>query len=124
MKLTRDLSCGFAAGVVGAVVLMAVLTLMIGFPSEYTDFKIQLYRLMIWGGIWGLLLILPLLKQRWFIRGSLLGLTVILFNFIVLMPLSGRGFFAMNAGLPIFFGNIILNYIWGVVAGFWYHKTR
>ncbi len=123
MKWLRNLSCAFTAGVIGAIVLVIVATLVRGFPSNVTSFKNELYRLLIWGGIWALFLVIPLLKEKWFVKGSLLGLIVILFNFIVLMPLSGRGFFAINAGLSVFLGNIIFNYIWGVVSAFWYHKV-
>ncbi len=44
----------------------------------------------------------------------------ILFNFLVLMPMTGHGFFASKAGGTLFIANIILNYIWGVIASAWF----
>ena len=123
MKWLRNLSCAFTAGVVGAIALVIVATLVRGIPSNFASFKSELYRLLIWGGIWALLLVIPLFKERWFVKGSILGFIVILFNFMVLMPLSDRGFFAINAGLSVFLGNIVFNYIWGVVSAFWYKKV-
>jgi hypothetical protein len=123
MKFLKNLSCAFTSGVIGALVLVLIATLVRGMPSDYNDFKIQLYRLLIWGGVWAILLIFPFYKKKWFLRGSIIGLLVILFNFIVLMPLSGKGFFAVNAGVSVFLGNIIFNYIWGIVAAIWYRIT-
>jgi len=73
---------------------------------------------------WALLLIIPFCGKRWFIRGSIIGLAVILFNFLVLMPLSGRGYFAVDAGWVVFFSNIGFNYLWGIVAALWYKTVQ
>jgi multisubunit Na+/H+ antiporter MnhB subunit len=121
MKPFKQLSAAFSAGVIGAVVLLIAATAYRGMPSNMDEFKQNAYRLLIWGGIWALLLVLPLYKSKWFLRGSLIGLMVILFNFIVLMPITGKGFFGINAGAETIIGNIVFNYIWGVVAGLWYH---
>ncbi|MFZ9035844.1 MAG: membrane lipoprotein [Francisellaceae bacterium] len=117
MKGLGRLSCAFSSGAIGAIALMVTVYIFKGATSDYKE---TLYRLMVWGGIWGLLLILPIFKNNWFIRGSLLAVLVILFNFIVLMPATGAGFFAYKAGLNVFFGNLIFNYIWGIVAAIWY----
>ncbi len=120
MKFLNNLNAAFTSGLIGAIALVICLVLIFGQP---TDLKFTLYRLMIWGGIWGILLVLPIFTKHWFLRGSLIGITVILFNFIVLMPLSNQGFFASHASASMFFGNIILNYIWGIVAGAWYFMS-
>lgn len=114
------LSAAFAAGVVGAIVLILVKSILFGMPGDYLAFKHTVYRLLVWGGIWALLLVIPLTTQRWFLRGTLLGIIVILFNFMVLMPFTDAGFFAAHAGWSVALPNIILNYIWGVIAAGWY----
>ena len=107
MKCLRNLSCAFSAGVIGAIVLLIVATLVRGVPDDFAAFKADIYRLLIWGGIWAIWLVVPILKEKWFIKGSIIGFMVIFFNFIVLMPLTGRGFFAIDAGLSVFFGNVV-----------------
>ncbi|MDE4949203.1 membrane lipoprotein, partial [Francisella tularensis subsp. holarctica] len=66
------------------------------------QFKYALYRLMLWGGFWAILFALPLSKNI-FIKSSIIALSVILFNFLVKMPLAGQGFFAVNAGTDVFY---------------------
>lgn len=120
MKLLNKLSCAFTAGVIGAIVLDIVATLIYGMPQHYGDFKAALYKYCIWGGIWALLLAIPILKNRWFIRGSIIGILVILFNYLVLSPVSGHGFFNSQLPLSQALGNL-LNYIWGLAAALWFH---
>ena len=124
MRLLRNLSCAFTSGIIGAMVLVGAQVLIQGVPSDMTTFKHNLYRLMIWGGVWALLLIIPFCGKRWFIRGSIIGLAVILVNFLVLMPLSGKGYFAVDAGWVVFFSNIGCNYLWGIVAALWYKTVQ
>ncbi len=119
-RYLANLSAAFAAGVVGAVILILIKTILYGMQGDYLLFKQAVYRLLVWGGIWALLLVIPLCKRRWFLRGSVLGVLVILFNFIVLMPITGGGFFASDLGWSVGLRNIILNYIWGVTAAGWY----
>jgi hypothetical protein len=124
MKYLRNLSLAFSSGITGSIALLIAATIIRVIPSRMEDMKANIYRLLIWGGIWALLLALPILQKRWFIRGSILSITVILFNFIVLMPLSGAGFFAVHAGWTTFWSNIGFNYLWGIVAALWYSKTK
>lgn len=111
---------GFMAGLISAMVLYFVFTFIRQQGIELNDqFKYTLYRLMVWGGVWAILFALPLSKNI-FIKSSIIGLAVIFFNFLVLMPLSGKGFFASNAGVEVFVMNIIFNYLWALLAGFIY----
>ncbi len=78
MKFFNKLSCAFSAGCMGAIALLIVLILWRGMPHSLISFKADIYRLMVWGGIWALLMVLPMWKTHWFIRGSVLGIIVIL----------------------------------------------
>ena len=78
---------------------------------------------MVWGGVWAILFALPLSKNIW-LKSSIIGLAVIFFNFLVLMPLSGKGFFGMNVGYENFVMNIVFNYIWALLAGVIYIKVE
>ncbi|AXH30729.1 membrane lipoprotein [Francisella opportunistica] len=111
---------GFMAGLISACILYFIFTLIRQHSIELNDqFKYTLYRLMVWGGVWAILFALPLPKNI-FIKSSIIALAVILFNFLVKMPLAGQGFFAANAGAEVFIMNIVFNYPWGILAGLIY----
>jgi hypothetical protein len=74
---------------------------------------------MIWGGVWAMLFALPLSKNI-LIKSSIIGIAVIMFNFLVKMPMAGQGFFAINDGLHAFMMNISFNYSWAILAGIIY----
>ncbi|NIY55048.1 membrane lipoprotein, partial [Francisella noatunensis subsp. orientalis] len=42
------------------------------------------------------------------------------FNFLVNMPLSGQGYFGLNAGSEVIVLNIVFNSIWALLAGIIY----
>lgn len=83
------------------------------------DLKLELYRMMIWGGVWALILVSPFPKNIW-IRSAVMALIVILFNYMIRMPYSGDGFFASNAGDDVFYANLIFNCPWALLAGLIY----
>ncbi|MFC4893123.1 membrane lipoprotein [Pseudofrancisella aestuarii] len=113
----------YMGGLISALILVYIFTFIAKQQIPMSeDFKFKLYRLMIWGGVWGILLALPLSKNIW-VKGSIVGLAVIFFNFLVKMPLSGQGFFALNAGTEVFLMNIIFNYLWGLLAAVIYAKV-
>ncbi|APC96951.1 membrane lipoprotein [Francisella frigiditurris] len=113
----------YMAGLISALILVYIFTFIAKQQIPVSeDFKFKLYRLMVWGGVWGILLALPLSKNIW-VKGSIVGLAVIFFNFLVKMPLSGQGFFALNAGTEVFLMNIIFNYLWGLLAAVIYAKV-
>lgn len=108
---------GFMAGLISACVLYFIFIFIRQHGVELNDeFKYTLYRLMVWGGVWAILFALPISKNI-FIKSIVIGLAVILFNFLVKMPLAGQGFFAMNAGTAVFVMNIVFNSLWALLAG-------
>ena len=114
---------GFMTGLISAFVLVFVFTIIRQYSISLTDqFKYDLYRLMIWGGVWAVLFAFPLSKNIW-VKSTIVGLAVILFNFLVKMPLAGQGFFASDATAQVFFMNIIFNYLWAILAGVIYIRV-
>ncbi|API87803.1 membrane lipoprotein [Francisella uliginis] len=114
---------GFVSGLISAMVLYFIFTFVRQQGIELDDqFKYTLYRLMVWGGVWAILFALPLSKNI-LLKSSVIGLAVIFFNFLVLMPLSGKGIFASNAGVEVFVMNIVFNYLWALLAGFIYKSV-
>ena len=113
------LAIAFAAGVVGAGALYLVrrglaqvwFVPLPASPAAASDRLADLYRLLIWGGIWGLLLPVPVLNRQWWLKGIVLGLLATLiarFYFRPNMPVTWE--LALYA--------VVLNAIWGIVAAF------
>jgi len=76
-----------------------------------------LYPRIVWGGLWGLLFVLPFLKSRPFLKGTLLSLLPTAFQLLYVFPnKTGHGFFGVGLGMwaPAF--TLVYNWVWGVVA--------
>ncbi len=111
------------SGLISAMVLIFIFAIVREHSITLSDdFKHNLYRLMIWGGVWTILFAFPLSKNIW-VKSTIVGLAVIFFNFLVKMPLAGQGFFASDATAQVFFMNIIFNYLWAILAGVIYIRV-
>lgn len=76
-----------------------------------------LYPRIVWGGIWGLLFLFPLLRSRPMTRGMILSIFPSLVQFLVIFPLKDhKGYFGIELGTltPLFV--IFFNMVWGVVT--------
>lgn len=115
----------FASGAISAFILIFIFSFIQNFHIHLDDaFKYQLYRLMVWGGVWAIVLvIISLYTQKNFLKFIILGSLVVFFNFIVKMPLEGSGFFAIHAGLKTFLMNIVFNYLWALLTVFIYQMA-
>jgi len=83
-----------------------------------------LYQRVAWGGLWGLLFVLPFLrKQSVVIRGAFVSLAPTLFQWFYVFPMSGHGIAGTDLGLLtpalVFFFNLI----WGVAASYWVRRA-
>jgi len=82
-----------------------------------------LYQRMIWGGLWMLLLLLPVWKDRTILRGmaaSVLPSVMVLF---VVFPSMNKGILGLEFGMVMPIVVIILNFIYGIFASYWYAAT-
>jgi hypothetical protein len=76
-----------------------------------------LYPRIVWGGIWGLLFILPLLKSRFLLKGTLLSLLPTAVQLFFIFPYQAhKGMAGLSLGMwtPAFV--LVYNWVWGVVA--------
>ncbi len=76
-----------------------------------------LYPRIVWGGLWGLLFILPLFNARPLVKGGLISLAPTLFQLFVVFPYQAhQGVMGVGLGMwtPIFV--LVVNGIWGVVT--------
>jgi hypothetical protein len=118
MITLRKLNCGFAAGAVGALVLLALLCIL-GFAAlPVPPITLELvYRDITWGGIWGLPLALPWLLHKWWLRGAILGAAAFTVLILVFIP-NGLQLPALALGIALF-----VNVVWGLSAAYWYKAT-
>ncbi len=76
-----------------------------------------LYPRIVWGGLWGVLFILPFLKLRFLLKGTVLSLLPTAVQLFVVFPFQAhKGMAGLELGLytPIFV--LFFNWIWGVVT--------
>ena len=128
----KDLSAAFTGGVVGALASVLVhwllnhvgLLSMLGISMVPKLTLEWMYPKLVWGGIWGLLFILPVLKSKVVPRGLLLSLVPTFVAFIVILPDLGKGYLGLKMGqwTPLLVG--VLNAVWGMIGAFWYRQTR
>lgn len=76
-----------------------------------------LYPRIVWGGLWGLLFILPMLQSKPILKGSLLSLFPTIVQLLVVFPYKTRyGIAGLELGVltPAFV--LFFNWVWGVVT--------
>lgn len=76
-----------------------------------------LYPRIVWGGIWGLLFLLPFLKARFWLKGALLSLLPTAVQLFVIFPYKAdKGLAGLSLGMwtPAFV--LAYNWVWGGVA--------
>ena len=127
-NLAKNVSLAFAAGCLGGLVNSLVVWLFVEFGvTSALGVKIGapmtpawLYPRVVWGGRWGFLFLLPLLKNRTFARGVALSLGPTLFQLFVVFPYwlhKGVMGLDLGTGTPLFV--IFFNAVWGAAASQW-----
>jgi hypothetical protein len=84
-----------------------------------------LYRHVMWGGLWGLLFLLPMLRRRSLLaRGIIIGLIPALTELCYFFPFhSQRGWFGLQIGQLTPFFILAFNAVWGVIAAWWVRRA-
>jgi hypothetical protein len=78
-----------------------------------------LYPRVVWGGLWGFLFVLPFLKSKLLLKGTLLSLLPTVVQLFVVFPFKAhKGMAGLDLGLytPLFV--VFFNWVWGVVTAF------
>lgn len=132
MNIIRKISAAFTGGALGALLdsfnIWAMgktgLSDFIGITMKPEFTAPWAYKRMIWGGIWMLLLLLPIMKRRTITRGMLFSLIPSAMMFFVVLPQMGKGFYGLGFGTLMPVVVIILNFIYGIFASFWYSQAK
>lgn len=135
-RLIRHSSIAFVAGVLGALA-NSWLVWYLGRKGISQQFGIAiaphwtrmfLYSRLVWGGLWGLLFLLPLWRSGFWIgvfsRGLFFSLVPSLFQLLYVFPvLQHKGLLGLQLGslTPLYV--VLMNLVWGVCAAFWVHGS-
>jgi hypothetical protein len=115
----------FSAGCVGALANSLTLwffgrqgiTRAIGVSLSPALSPDWLYPRIVWGGLWGLLFILPMLNSRLFAKGSVLSLFPTAFQLFVVFPfMAHKGIAGLKIGLYTPACVLFFNWVWGMAA--------
>lgn len=128
--MLRKVSGAFTGGAVGGLIdsinvwvlshtgilAMAGISLRVEFSGPW------LYPRLVWGGLWALLLLLPILKKKVALRGILMSLFPSAMMLFKVLPAMGKGLMGLELGLLMPVMVVGLNFIYGLVAAHW-HKS-
>jgi len=128
--MIRNISVAFTGGAIGGFVDSFNIWFMgkvgisdlIGLSMKPEFTAPWLYQRMVWGGIWMLLLLLPLLKKKVLLRGCLFSLLPSAMMLFMVLPEMGKGMLGLGFGTVTPLIVIGLNCIYGIVAAQWYRK--
>jgi len=93
-----------------------------------------IYRQAIWGGIWSLLFLIPILNKRPVWKGVLLSIVPTLAALFIVIPARAKAdtsglFIGQNAMMGIYMGILtpvfvlVINAIWGIATALWLKAT-
>ena len=127
-KLAKKLTVIFAAGCLGglanslAVWLFGVygITKTLGVRIAPDLSPVWLYPRLVWGGIWGLLFLLPVFRSSVLKRGLLLSLGPTIIQLFVVFPYKAdQGMMGMGLGALTPLLVFVFNAIWGITVAIW-----
>jgi hypothetical protein len=79
-----------------------------------------LYPRIVWGGLWGVLFLVPLWRGRPWVRGLVWSLGPTLGQLLVVFPVqAGTGMLGLELGALTPVLVVLFNAVWGWVAAFW-----
>ncbi|MGD8990092.1 MAG: hypothetical protein PVI00_01430 [Desulfobacterales bacterium] len=132
MTLARKISLVFSAGLLGGLInSLAVwafgefgITAAAGVKIAPPLSAAWLYPRLVWGGIWGILFLLPMMQTSIWSRGFIYSLGPTLVQLFVVFPLKAqKGALGLDLGMltPLFV--VLYNAIWGWTAAIWLRLT-
>jgi hypothetical protein len=127
-NLARKTSLVFAAGCLGGLLnSLAVwlfgdlgITAALGVKIAPNLTPAWLYPRLVWGGIWGLLFLLPMLSSRVWSQGFIFSLGPTLVQLFVVFPMKAqKGMMGVELGMLTPLLVVVFNAIWGWTAAIW-----
>jgi len=127
-KLAKRLTVIFAAGCLGGLANSLVVwqfgaygvTKSLGVRIAPDLSPVWLYPRLVWGGIWGLLFLLPVFRSSVLKRGLLLSLGPTIIQLFVVFPYKAdQGMMGMGLGALTPLLVFVFNAIWGITVAIW-----
>jgi len=126
--MLNRISLAFAAGGLGGLVNSLTLwmfgalgiTRMLGVAIAPPLTHAWLYPRIVWGGLWGLLFVLPYFRQSWQLRGLVFSLAPTTVQLLIVFPFQAhKGYAGLDLGVltPLFV--LFFNLVWGLTASAW-----
>lgn len=134
----KKLSLLFSAGAFGGLCnvlagwLLGVLHITSGLGIQMAIHLVPdvIYRQVIWGGIWSLMFIIPVLNNKPVLKGVVLSVFPTLAALLIVIPLRAKAaasgmFVRQQAMFGLYLGVLtplfvtVINAIWGIAAAFW-----
>jgi len=121
----KKLMVFFAAGCLGALANSVTVWLFgdmgisanLGVSISPSFTPSWLYPRLVWGGLWGLLFILPMLQSKPLLKGSVLSIFPTIIQLFVVFPYQTRhGVAGLELGLLTPLAVLFFNWVWGVVT--------
>ena len=132
-NLARKSSMMFGAGCLGGLVNSLAVWLF-GLYGITAAFGVKiapqlsaswLYPRIVWGGIWGFLFFLPLMKKKYLTRGLVFSLGPTLVQLFVVFPMkANKGVMGLDLGSLTPLAVVVFNAVWGVTAAIWLRMTN
>ena len=131
-NLARKISLVFAAGVLGALLnSLAVwgfgelgINKALGVKIAPKLTAAFLYPRLTWGGIWGMLFLLPMMQSSIWYRGLIYSLGPTLVQLFVVFPMKAqKGVMGFELGTLTPLIVVVFNAIWGWTAAIWLRWT-
>jgi len=131
MTILRKLSAAFTGGALGALLdsfniwFMGVVGIsdLIGITMKPQFTAPWVYKRMIWGGIWMLLLLIPVWRGKTIRRGMVFSLVPSAMMLFMVLPSMGKGMLGLGFGTLMPVVVIGLNFIYGIFSSLWFENT-
>lgn len=126
--LLRDISLSYAAGNLGGLANSVIAWLfgtlginaVLGVHTAPAFTPQWLYPRLVWGGLWGFLFLLPLLKRSPVLRGVIYSLGLTLVQLFVVFPFKlEQGMMGLKLGIMTPLLVVVFNIAWGLAASLW-----
>ena len=116
-QATLDFSAG-ALGAVATVIFLVIIGALSIIPAPEVT-KPWLYSMLVWGGLWGFLFLIPW-KASWWLRGLVFSLGPTAGVWFVIYPfVANMGVLGLGGGIVAPFVPLVANGIWGIVTAWW-----
>ena len=123
-KITIAFCSGCIGGITGSLAVWLAgfygITKALGVTMEPALSPDWLYPRLVWGGIWGFLFVLPMLRKSVLRRGVLFSIAPTIIQLFVLYPhVMRQGVMGLGLGALTPFFVFVFNAVWGITAALW-----